>query len=331
MQPTSNTSRGNLFRLAGLLLLVGFCLLANAQFNGPGASTSSQLNQPVPLTTDASILNALPPDFKLQEGDVLAFHVYAVAEFNSSVRVSADGTCQLPLIGLVHVQGLTIPQAENLVAKKLIDAGMIRDPQVTIQVVEAPNRVATIIGEVRTPTVFPVLGQRRLIDAITLAGGLSPTASHIVTIHRPGVAMPIVVDLGTDPARSQQADIPIFSGDTIVVSRVGVVYALGGFKSQGLFTLNANTPLTLMQAFALAGGTMYDADLGETRIIRTVGTQRSEIRVDFKKIMRGHAPDPILQADDIVFVPTSLMKAAIRNGGFGTVIGLASVLVFLFI
>ncbi len=328
MKSASIKSRGKFRGLSGLLLVIGFCLLANAQFNGPGASTSQQLNQPVPLTTDSSILNALPPDFTLQEGDVLGFHVYAVTEFNSNVRVSADGTCQLPMIGLVHVQGLTIPQAENLVAKKLVDAGMIRDPQVTIQVMEAPNRVATIVGEVHSPTVFPVLGHRRLIDAITIAGGLSPTASHIITIHRPGVAKPIVVDLGTDPARSQQADIPIFSGDTIVVSRVGVVYALGGFKAQGQFALNANTPLTLMQAVALAGGTIYDADLGETRIIRTVGTQRSEIRVDYKKIMRGHAPDPILQADDIVLVPTNVMKAAIRNGGVGTAIGIASLLLF---
>lgn len=314
-----------------LWTLAVLCCVGAAQFNGPGASNHSELNQPVTLTADPKLLNALPPDFMLAEGDLLGFHVYAVQEFNTTARVSADGTVQLPLIGIVLLKGLTLPQAEDLIARKLVDAGMIRDPQVTIQVVEAPNRVATIIGDVHSPSVFPVLGRRKLIDAISLAGGLNANASHVITINRPGTAEPIVVNLGSDPSNSQQANVPIFAGDTIVVSHVGVVYALGGFKAQGQFALNANTPLTLMQAFALAGGTIYDADLADARIIRTVGTQRSEIRVNFKKISQGYAPDPILQSDDIVFVPTSTMKAAIRNGGIGTVIGLASLLIYFII
>jgi len=42
--------------------------------------------------------------------------------------------------------------------------------------------------------------------------------------------------------------------------------------------------------------------------------------------MNGQAPDPVLQADDIVFLPSSAMKAAIKSGGIGTAIGIASLL-----
>ena len=44
--------------------------------------------------------------------------------------------------------------------------------------------------------------------------------------------------------------------------------------------------------------------------------------------MRGQAPDPLLQADDIVFLPTNIYKAAIKNGGIPTLLGIASILIF---
>ncbi len=178
--------------------------------------------------------------------------------------------------------------------------------------------------------VVPVVGQKRLFDVLSAAGGLPATASHIITINRPGVAQPIVVDLGTDPARSAQANVPVFPRDTIVVSRVGVVYLLGAFKNQGAIPLQQNSPLTLMQAAALGGGPGFEGKLTDLRIIRTMGLDRKVVQVDIKKVMNGKAPDPVLQADDIVFLPTNPMKAAIKSGGLGTLIGIASILVVAF-
>ena len=59
-----------------------------------------------------------------------------------------------------------------------------------------------------------------------------------MTIHRPGVEQPIIVDLGTDPMKSEESNIPIFAGDTIIVSRAGVVYVLGAFKNSGSIPLH---------------------------------------------------------------------------------------------
>jgi polysaccharide export outer membrane protein len=157
-------------------------------------------------------------------------------------------------------------------------------------------------------------------------GGLPPTASHIITINRIGVAQPITVDLGTDPAKSALANIPIFPRDTIVVPRVGVVYLLGAFKTQGAIPLQQNSPMTLMKVAALTGGAGFEGKQGDLRIIRSVGMTRQVVRVDMKKVVNGQAPDPVLQAEDIIFLPSSSMKAAIKNGGIGTLLGIVSVL-----
>ena len=83
-------------------------------------------------------------------------------------------------------------------------------------------------------------------------GGLPTTASHIITINRTGVAEPITVDLGTDPAKSAAANIPIFPRDTIIVPRVGVVYLLGAFKTPG-----RDTASTKLADDADEGGRAY--------------------------------------------------------------------------
>ena len=80
--------------------------------------------------------------------------------------------------------------------------------------------------------------------------------------------------------------------------------------------------MTLMQAVTLGGGQGYQASMSDTRIIRTTGATRREIPVNLGKVLKGKAPDPVLQNDDIVFIPTNAMKAAIKGGGIGIAIGL---------
>ena len=198
---------------------------------------------------------------------------------------------------------------------------MYRNPQVTLQITEGPNAVVTIIGEVHA--VVPVVGTRHLLDVLSTAGGLPSTASHVITINRPGVAKPLVVDLGTDPMLSSLGNIPVFPGDVIVVSRIGIVYMLGSFTSQlGTIPLNAYTPLTLTEATALAGGIKWEGRFGDLRIIRTVGDHRTVAVYDIKKVLNGKVPDPILQPNDIVYLPPVPFKQFLTSGGLGTVLGL---------
>jgi len=309
------------------LLTACICLSAHAQFSGPTLPLDTSVNRPATLTTDPAILFPASRDVVLGGGDVITVRVFGPGDYAPTVRIGVDGKVQLPLIGVISLQGLTVTAAETLIAQKLVDAGMFRDPQVTIQLVEGPRATATVIGE--THGIVPIVGERRLLDVLAATGGLPATASHVITINRPGLDQPIIVDLGTDPSRSALANIPIFGGDTIVTARVGVVYVLGAFKSQGAIPLLQNSPLTLLQVTSLSGGPTFEGDYKDLRIIRTIGNQRTLVQVDIKKVMYGKAPDPVLQADDVIFLPTNNLKAVLKSGGIGTLIGVVSLLVAL--
>ncbi len=292
-----------------------------AQFSGPALSAQHGVNFADQVTTDPAILFPADRDIVLQPGDSVRISIYGVSDYATPDRVASDGSVRLPLVGTVQVQGLPRHQAEALIARQLAEAGMFNNPQVVVDVLETPTQTATVIGEVHG--VVPVLGRRRLFDVLAVAGGLTPVTSHTITIHRPGVLQAIVVDLGTDAAHSEMSNVPIFAGDTIETARVGSVFMLGAFRTQQAIPLGGNTPLTLMQAMTIVGGLPWDAKADEMRIIRTAGTHRTAIPVDVKKVIAGKAPDPVLQTDDIVLLPTNNLRAVLRNGSVNTAVGIA--------
>jgi polysaccharide biosynthesis/export protein len=309
-----------LWAAASILFLVG-AAEARAQFSGPATSSTATYNQELTATTDRALLYPGERDIVLTIGDSISIRLFSDSKYNTQVRINNDGTVLLPLIGVVHLEGLSVTQAEDLIAEKLESAGMYRNPQVTLQITEGPNAVVTVVGEIHA--VVPVVGTRHLLDVLATAGGIPATASHVITINRPGVPKPLVVDLGTDPMLSSLGNIPVFPGDVIVVSRIGIVYMLGSFSSAGgTIPLNAYTPLTLTEATALSGGIKWEGRFSDLRIIRTVGDHRTVAVYDIKKVLDGKAPDPILEPNDIVYLPPVPFKQFITSGGLGTVLGL---------
>ena len=307
-------------RMLLVLLLTGH--QAWAQFSGPGVRSANPHLNAEAITTDQAVLHPVSRLIYLNPGDLVAVHIYGSLDYQPTVRVALDSTVQLPLVGVVLLKGLTVDQAENLIATRLKSGGMYRDPQVTIQVVESANGFITISGE--THAVVPANSERRLLEVLAAAGGLPVNASHTITIDRPGIDQPIVVDLGNDPMHSKQINIPLFPGDTVIISRVGVVYMLGEFKVSGVIPIQQNSPLTLLQATAVAGGILYDGKYKDMRIIRTVNEQRSLVHVDIRRVMLGKDPDPLLQADDIVYLPNSAIKEAIVSGGLNLLVNVAN-------
>lgn len=296
---------------------------AHAQFNEPAASVPT--GAPAALTTNRRLLYPSTPDVRLGPGDLIQVHVFGQQDYTPTVRVTSDGEVVLPLIGGVPLNGLTIPQAEQLVHDRLKAASVYLDPQVTVQLQEGPNAVATVTGE--SHGVVPIVGSRRLLDVLALAGGLPATASHVITLQRPGAAQPLVVDLGNDPLHSDMANVPIFAGDTIVVSRIGIVYVVGAFKQQGAIPLTQYSPLTLTEATALSGGINFQAKYSDLHLIRTVGDKRTVVKLNIDRILHGKDPDPILQANDVVFLPDSFLKASLGNGSIPTLLGVVSLLI----
>lgn len=325
MRDKSMNGRTTLAGRVGAIILLMVASRLQAQFSGPALTVTPSANQTQTPTADPAILNPSAPDQQINSGDILVVRIFGQPEFAPPVRVSVAGTIQIPLIGVVPVAGLTVNRAEDLIAQRLQNAGMYRNPQITIQVAEAAGQFATVGGELHA--VVPINGDRRLLEVLAAAGSLPPTASHIITILRQGVEKPIVVDLGTDPTRSAEANIRIMPRDTILISRVGVVYVVGAFKQQGAIPLQQTSPLTLLQATALSGGPGFEGQFNDLRIIRTVGLERKLVKANISKVMRGEAPDPVLQADDIIFLPTNAIKASIKSGGISTITNVASILV----
>jgi polysaccharide export outer membrane protein len=309
-----------------LLLLVG--LNAEAQFSGPALSAPAQGNSVLTPTTDLRLLNPAVGEVTIVPGDVLTVHLFGAPTYIPTVVVGVDGNVELPLIGQVPVGGLTSTQAARVIAGRLSDAKMYVNPQVEITVSVSAGQFATVSGELHA--IVPISGSRSLLEVLATAGTLPPTASHVITILRPGIQKPIVVDLGTDPLRSAQSNVPILPRDIIIISRVGVVYILGAFKTQGAIPLAQTSPLTLIEAAALSGGPMFAGQFNDLRIIRTVGLERRLVRVDIKKVFAGKAPDPILEADDIVYLPTNTFKALLESGSIGAITGIASLLLVAF-
>ena len=271
----------------------------------PGAMTNEAPAQPaasspMPIANQAMLYPG--EDFTLSAGDLVAVAVFMQGDYAATVRLKLDGTAELPLIGSVPLQGLTVQAAQNLIADRLRTGGFFNQPEVTIRVIDTVNGSVMVTGEMRAQ--IPLANERSLRDVLLTAGGLPANANHTVKIVRPGV----------------------HPHDIIQVSRASVVYVLGAFSHQGAVPLDQATPLTLLQLAALSGGINYEGKYDDLRLIRTVGTERKVIDVDIKKIRDGKAADPILQANDIVFLPTDDMKAVLKNLGVGGVIGLVSLL-----
>ena len=80
--------------------------------------------------------------------------------------------------------------------------------------------------------------------------------------------------------------------------------------------------MTLTEATALSGGIKWEGHFSDLRIIRTVGDHRTVAVYNIKKVLDGKAPDPILEPNDIVYLPIVSMKELLSSGGIGTVLAL---------
>jgi polysaccharide export outer membrane protein len=264
-------------------------------------------------------------DFQLTPGDLIAVRVFLQPDYAATVRVDQNGNVELPFIGSVNLNGLKVREAQARIADRLRNGKYYQNPEVIIQVLDTVNGSVTITGEVHA--IVPVSTQRSLREVLLIAGGLPATASHTIKIVRPGLTDPIVVNLGTDLAASTAADIPVHPHDIIQITRASVVYVLGAFTRQGAVPLDQASPLTLLQLAALSGGVGFEGRYDDLRLIRTNGTERTVVNIDIKKVRDGKAPDPVLQANDIVFLPTNQMKAMLKGMGTGGVLAIISVLV----
>lgn len=297
----------------------------------PNPSAQTETAPATPPANDALPKPLAPrPSVRLQlgTGDLVEVSVYGVPELATKNRVSDTGDLYLPLINYVHVQGLTIEEAQKLIEKRLADGGFVREPHVSILVDDFASQGVSILGEVAKPGMYPILGDRRLFDMITAAGGLNDKAGRIVSItHRDAPDKVDTVELSRNLTDRPESNVPVYPGDMIEIHRAPIIYVVGDVgRPAGLLVDNGT--LTVLQALALSGGANRTAKLNDSRILRKSDgpTGMSETKLPLKKMLEAKAPDVPLQANDILFIPVSgakIMAARTFEAAMAVTTGLA--------
>jgi polysaccharide export outer membrane protein len=274
----------------------------------------AQTTASISPTADAPARNAATHPLQIAAGDLLEVKVFDTPELSATVRVDERDTITLPLAGDLEVSGMTAKQAGRAIETKLLSTEILKDPHVTVTVLEYATQGVTVLGEVRNPGVYPLLGPHSVLDLISAAGGLTPNAGKGVTItHRSEPEKPVIVKIETKPASTAAFNIDVRPGDTIMVSHAGIVYVVGEVAKPGGFLIENNDRLTVLQAIALAQGTNRTASLNHAKLIRITDAGREEMPVPLKKILANNVPDQTLADGDILFVPGSAPKSALRD------------------
>jgi polysaccharide export outer membrane protein len=247
-------------------------------------------------------------------GDLVEMSVFDTPELSGKLRVDNSGDIILPLVGSLHVGGLKADEMQGLIRRELIDGGFLKDPQVTVFVTEYATQGVSVLGEVKKPGIYPAFGTHNLIDYISFAGGLTPLAGSNITVTRMSHPNDLEhVKISTSAAPKLLDNPEILTGDSIFVEKTGIVYVIGDVVRPGGFPMDHDDHLTILQAIALAQGTSYTAAKSSTRIIRTTPQGHEEIPVNLNKILAFKATDELLQDNDILFVPSSTGKAALKH------------------
>lgn len=294
--------------------------------------------KPGPFVPAVGLPAQTPPtqndDDALGPGDQILIRAIDLEEIdNKPVLVDRRGNINLPIVGELKAAGATPEQLEDAIKERLTRV-LRHPPDVTVSLMEVHSQGVSVLGAVNTPGVHQLQGDKTLFEVLSLAGGLRTDAGYTVIITRqiewgpiplPTAALDSTgrysvasVNVKSIMNASNPAEnIHIKPNDVISVPRADIIYVIGAVKRAGGYALNDNGTRSTLQILSLAEGLEKTAAGDRARIMRGIpgSNDRKEIPINLKKILAGKSSDVQLQADDILFVPTSGAKTA----GFRTI------------
>ncbi|MFW2342868.1 polysaccharide biosynthesis/export family protein [Brevundimonas sp.] len=197
-----------------LLLISIFALGACTSSGGPkeGSIPTEAL-----LATSAGGATA-SGEYRIGATDLLRVNVFRVPDLSfDEIRVDASGVIQMPLIGTVQAEGLTPDELSESLATRL-GAQYLRNPQITVTVLEAASQKITVDGAVTQPGVYEMQGRTTLLQAVAMARGpIAGADLNSVVIFRTieGQRQFAVFDLAA--IRAGEAPDPVVMGDDVIV------------------------------------------------------------------------------------------------------------------
>jgi polysaccharide export outer membrane protein len=329
-------------------LTVEDLLKAKASAALPQQSSANELNDRLRALTVAA--NSAQ-DYLLGPGDIISVSVYEVPGLsNAELTLDADGSVLLPFLNEVNLLGLTAREARVKIAA-LYEVSHLNNPQVAVSVKSYKSQLVYVFGAVAKPGSYSLSGATRVMDILSMVGGITDRAITKAVIRRPtgyqGTDKKVV---DTPPGRvvtdssgrtessalppvsyqtieidlnqlllegSMDLNVPVLGGDIITVPEhpQQFVFVLGDVTRGGAFEIRKNEQLTLQRALALSGGFLPTAKPSKTLIIRPKGElgQSEQIPINAADIFKGKEKDVLLQPNDMILVPGSASKTLGRS------------------
>jgi protein involved in polysaccharide export with SLBB domain len=155
---------------------------------------------------------------QLGPGDVIEIRVTDQEELSGEYEVGEDGTIRFPWIENVEVAGHTRGEIGEIIEEKLAD-GWLRQPQVTVRVLDRQNREVSVLGQVNEPGSYSFKERLTLVQAISLAGGTNPLAqTKRVKLIRETAEGTKTYEIDVSAIiESKRVDVPLAPGDIVFV------------------------------------------------------------------------------------------------------------------
>ena len=263
------------------------------------ALAQTPASAPRPVSASA-VSGASLAEYQLGSGDVVRITVYQNPDLSVETRITENGSISFPLLGTVVIGGRTIGVAERTIADGLRNGNFVRQPQVTVMLLQVRAHQASVLGQVNRPGRYPLeQAGMRLSDLLAIAGGVAVGGSDVVVLSgtRAGAPLRREIDLPLlFAAGGRDKDPLVENGDVVWVDRQPLVYIYGEVQRPGPLRLERD--MTLMQALATGGG------------LSARGTEKG-IRVhrradDGKVRVLQPAMDDRVKDGDVVYVRESL-------------------------
>lgn len=240
-------------------------------------------------------------EYTVGDGDVLSISVYENEDLSTTVRVTANNTIRIPLIGEISVANLTVSKVSSKIENLLAD-GYLVNPQVDVFIKEYRSKKAIILGQIRNPGLYELRGKTTLLEFISKAGGMTSDAGYRATIKRKNLARDkkkknkIEIDLERLIEKGDTTlNISIKDGDSLYISKADIYYVSGEIKKPDSYKFESD--ITIIKAITRAGGFSKIAARDKVKIIRIVKGR--------KTIITNVKMDEPVLPDDVIVVPES--------------------------
>jgi polysaccharide biosynthesis/export protein len=252
-------------------------------------------------------------NYRLGPEDEIEIRVWGNDDLTRKVQVGLNGMISFPFVGEVKAQGMTVPDLQRELEHRLGPRYII-DPHVSITITDYKSQKFFVVGNVNKPGTYPLTKPIRVVEAISLAGGLgggeggkAPGSAFAVIVRaKPGMKgdhprLPdqtptgdkVKVSLSAAMAGDPRNNLEIKNGDTLYIPSL-YYYVQGEVKNCGRYPYEEN--MTVLMAVTTAGGFTDTAASRRAYIVREKDGRKQKIRVTM---------DDHIQPGDVVTVPES--------------------------